>query len=201
MNGARNWGAIQNLFKSLFCRSKVKGGIFGQKNEAFFSRKRRIFLTSMCFPMRSPHLVKFPNFWKTICQASDTTLDPKGSVIPISSNPSPAAHQFAHGHPTAPSVCSISPRYGKFYTRENLRWAFAILFSRVVRLTAMGSTLALIPWADMLNHSPTGNLPPPQLSLSWHRPLCQQFSFMSFKSAIILRTFHFFSPKVHILHI
>eukprot|EP00667_Euglena_gracilis_P006826 EG_transcript_6882 len=49
----------------------------------------------------------------------------------------------------------ISPRYGKFYTRENLRWAFAILFSRVVRLTAMGSTLALIPWADMLNHSPT----------------------------------------------
>lgn len=48
----------------------------------------------------------------------------------------------------------VSPLHGTFYTRENVRWAFAILFSRVVRLTALDSTLALIPWADMLNHSP-----------------------------------------------
>ena len=54
----------------------------------------------------------------------------------------------------------VSPKYGQFYSRENLRWAFAILFSRVVRLTNLDGTLALIPWADMLNHSPTGARPP-----------------------------------------
>ena len=35
-----------------------------------------------------------------------------------------------------------------------LRWAFDILFSRLIRLDAMGGELALVPWADMLNHKP-----------------------------------------------
>jgi len=39
-------------------------------------------------------------------------------------------------------------------TVGSLRWAFDILFSRLIRLDAMGGELALVPWADMLNHKP-----------------------------------------------
>ena len=35
-----------------------------------------------------------------------------------------------------------------------LRWAFDILFSRLIRLPSRGGELALVPWADMLNHKP-----------------------------------------------
>lgn len=35
-----------------------------------------------------------------------------------------------------------------------LRWAFDILFSRLIRLPTRGGELALVPWADMLNHKP-----------------------------------------------
>ncbi|KAI4963398.1 hypothetical protein ZWY2020_014151 [Hordeum vulgare] len=42
----------------------------------------------------------------------------------------------------------------KVYNMENFRWSFGILFSRLVRLESMGGKVALVPWADMLNHSP-----------------------------------------------
>ena len=35
-----------------------------------------------------------------------------------------------------------------------LRWGFDILFSRLIRLPNRGGELALVPWADMLNHKP-----------------------------------------------
>ena len=35
-----------------------------------------------------------------------------------------------------------------------LRWAFDVLFSRLIRLPNRGGALALVPWADMLNHRP-----------------------------------------------
>lgn len=35
-----------------------------------------------------------------------------------------------------------------------LRWAFDVLFSRLIRLPNRGGELALVPWADMLNHKP-----------------------------------------------
>ena len=35
-----------------------------------------------------------------------------------------------------------------------LRWAFDVLFSRLIRLPSRGGELALVPWADMLNHKP-----------------------------------------------
>eukprot|EP00466_Bigelowiella_natans_P014145 jgi/Bigna1/90881/estExt_fgenesh1_pg.C_820008 len=41
-----------------------------------------------------------------------------------------------------------------YVTEPRLRWAFSLLFSRVVRLTSRNRQLALIPWADMLNHQP-----------------------------------------------
>ncbi|CAA7407149.1 unnamed protein product [Spirodela intermedia] len=36
---------------------------------------------------------------------------------------------------------------------ETFLWSFGILFSRLVRLPSMDGKLALVPWADMLNHS------------------------------------------------
>ncbi|KAK9676625.1 hypothetical protein RND81_11G089100 [Saponaria officinalis] len=36
---------------------------------------------------------------------------------------------------------------------ETFRWSFGILFSRLVRLPSMDGKIALVPWADMLNHS------------------------------------------------
>ncbi|KAG4383153.1 hypothetical protein GLYMA_13G010500v4 [Glycine max] len=36
---------------------------------------------------------------------------------------------------------------------ESFKWSFGILFSRLVRLPSMGGNVALVPWADMLNHS------------------------------------------------
>ncbi|GLT51409.1 hypothetical protein SLA2020_248220 [Shorea laevis] len=39
------------------------------------------------------------------------------------------------------------------FNMETFRWSFGILFSRLVRLPSMGGKVALVPWADMLNHS------------------------------------------------
>lgn len=36
---------------------------------------------------------------------------------------------------------------------ETFKWSFGILFSRLVRLPSMEGRVALVPWADMLNHS------------------------------------------------
>ncbi|RDX88900.1 Ribulose-1,5 bisphosphate carboxylase/oxygenase large subunit N-methyltransferase, chloroplastic, partial [Mucuna pruriens] len=36
---------------------------------------------------------------------------------------------------------------------ESFKWSFGILFSRLVRLPSMDGNVALVPWADMLNHS------------------------------------------------
>lgn len=53
------------------------------------------------------------------------------------------------------------------------RWAFGILFSRLVRLPSAGGRLALVPWGDMLNHK------------------CDQGSYLDFdwgRRAVVLKT-------------
>lgn len=42
------------------------------------------------------------------------------------------------------------------FTYENWLWAFTMLFSRAIRLRSLqqGETLALVPYADLINHSP-----------------------------------------------
>ena len=42
------------------------------------------------------------------------------------------------------------------FTYENWVWAFTMLFSRAIRLRSLqqGETLALVPYADLINHSP-----------------------------------------------
>ncbi|XWS75911.1 hypothetical protein CRYUN_Cryun01aG0132200 [Craigia yunnanensis] len=39
------------------------------------------------------------------------------------------------------------------FNMETFKWSFGILFSRLVRLPSMDGKVALVPWADMLNHS------------------------------------------------
>lgn len=39
------------------------------------------------------------------------------------------------------------------FNLETFKWSFGILFSRLVRLPSMDGRVALVPWADMLNHS------------------------------------------------
>ncbi|KAG0467398.1 hypothetical protein HPP92_018978 [Vanilla planifolia] len=39
------------------------------------------------------------------------------------------------------------------FNLETFKWSFGILFSRLVRLPSMGGKVALVPWADMLNHN------------------------------------------------
>ncbi|KAJ7964677.1 ribulose-1,5 bisphosphate carboxylase/oxygenase large subunit N-methyltransferase, chloroplastic [Quillaja saponaria] len=39
------------------------------------------------------------------------------------------------------------------FNLETFKWSFGILFSRLVRLPSMNGKVALVPWADMLNHS------------------------------------------------
>ncbi|KAF3796637.1 Ribulose-1 bisphosphate carboxylase/oxygenase large subunit N-methyltransferase [Nymphaea thermarum] len=41
----------------------------------------------------------------------------------------------------------------KVFNMETFRWSFGILFSRLVRLPSMEGKVALVPWADMLNHN------------------------------------------------
>jgi len=47
----------------------------------------------------------------------------------------------------------------EYYTYENWLWAFTNLFSRAIRLRNMkeGETLAMVPYADLINHSPYSN--------------------------------------------
>ncbi|KAK1569025.1 hypothetical protein Q3G72_031776 [Acer saccharum] len=39
------------------------------------------------------------------------------------------------------------------FNLETFKWSIGILFSRLVRLPSMGGRVALVPWADMLNHN------------------------------------------------
>ncbi|KAL8209112.1 hypothetical protein R6Q57_008524 [Mikania cordata] len=39
------------------------------------------------------------------------------------------------------------------FNMETFKWSFGILFSRLVRLPSLDGRVALVPWADMLNHS------------------------------------------------
>lgn len=39
------------------------------------------------------------------------------------------------------------------FNMETFKWSFGILFSRLVRLPSMDGRVALVPWADMMNHS------------------------------------------------
>ncbi|KAG8499278.1 hypothetical protein CXB51_005787 [Gossypium anomalum] len=39
------------------------------------------------------------------------------------------------------------------FNMDTFRWSFGFLFSRLVRLPSMDGKVALVPWADMLNHS------------------------------------------------
>ncbi|XP_016193799.1 ribulose-1,5 bisphosphate carboxylase/oxygenase large subunit N-methyltransferase, chloroplastic [Arachis ipaensis] len=41
----------------------------------------------------------------------------------------------------------------ELFNIESFKWSFGILFSRLVRLPSMDGRVALVPWADMLNHS------------------------------------------------
>ncbi|MCO5585831.1 hypothetical protein L7F22_039764 [Adiantum nelumboides] len=41
----------------------------------------------------------------------------------------------------------------EFFNVQSFKWAFGILFSRLVRLQSLNQQVALVPWADMLNHS------------------------------------------------
>ncbi|XP_004243586.1 ribulose-1,5 bisphosphate carboxylase/oxygenase large subunit N-methyltransferase, chloroplastic isoform X1 [Solanum lycopersicum] len=41
----------------------------------------------------------------------------------------------------------------EIFNIETFNWSFGILFSRLVRLPSMDGRVALVPWADMLNHN------------------------------------------------
>ncbi|KAI5406591.1 ribulose-1,5 bisphosphate carboxylase/oxygenase large subunit N-methyltransferase, chloroplastic [Lathyrus oleraceus] len=52
----------------------------------------------------------------------------------------------------------IFSKYPDFFPEEvfnikSFKWSFGILFSRMVRLPSMDGKVALVPWADMLNHN------------------------------------------------
>jgi len=55
-------------------------------------------------------------------------------------------------------LCNKYPdRFPKeHFTHENWTWAFTMLFSRAIRLRSLkeGETLAMVPYADLINHSP-----------------------------------------------
>jgi len=55
-------------------------------------------------------------------------------------------------------LCDQHPEYfpREIFTFENWQWAFTMLFSRAIRLRNLkkGETLALVPYADLINHSP-----------------------------------------------
>jgi histone-lysine N-methyltransferase SETD3 len=46
--------------------------------------------------------------------------------------------------------------YVQHFTYENWKWAFTMLFSRAIRLRSLkdGEALAMVPYADLINHSP-----------------------------------------------
>jgi len=55
-------------------------------------------------------------------------------------------------------LCALHPdRFPpQHFTYQHWQWAFTMLFSRAIRLrsTSSGETLALVPYADLINHSP-----------------------------------------------
>jgi len=59
----------------------------------------------------------------------------------------------------------LSEPLAKPLAREELRWGFSILLSRLIRLPGRKDMEACIPWADMLNHSPSA-----ECFLDWDKP-------------------------------
>jgi hypothetical protein len=62
-----------------------------------------------------------------------------------------AAERLASVSAAIDDILSAAPHAG--VTPAGLRWAFAVLFSRLVRLPARGDSLAVVPWADMANQA------------------------------------------------
>lgn len=61
------------------------------------------------------------------------------------------------GNPTTGLVARFPNRFpAQHFTQDNWTWAFCMLFSRAIRLRGLkqGETLALVPYADLINHSP-----------------------------------------------
>jgi hypothetical protein len=61
------------------------------------------------------------------------------------------------GHPQTGLMKRFPTRFpAEHFTRDNWTWAFCMLFSRAIRLRGLqqGETLALVPYADLINHSP-----------------------------------------------
>jgi SET domain len=53
-----------------------------------------------------------------------------------------------------PEKAAVAAFGGRSPSRADFQWAFSMLLSRLIRLGALGDTEALVPWADLLNHSP-----------------------------------------------
>jgi len=61
------------------------------------------------------------------------------------------------GDPDTGLIAKFPDRFpAEHYTYENWVWAFTMLFSRAIRLRSLkqGETLAMVPYADLINHSP-----------------------------------------------
>jgi SET domain len=53
-----------------------------------------------------------------------------------------------------PEKAALAAFGGRRPLRADFQWAFSMLLSRLIRLRSLGDCEALVPWADLLNHSP-----------------------------------------------
>lgn len=53
-----------------------------------------------------------------------------------------------------PEKAALAAFGGRRPSRADFQWAFSMLLSRLIRLRSLGDREALVPWADLLNHSP-----------------------------------------------
>lgn len=53
-----------------------------------------------------------------------------------------------------PEKAALAAFGGRRPARADFQWAFSMLLSRLIRLRSLGDREALVPWADLLNHSP-----------------------------------------------
>ncbi len=79
----------------------------------------------------------------------------------------------------APILRESASMPGGPLTEQDLRWGFSMLLSRLIRLPGKQDLEACVPWADLLNHSPSADC-----FLDWD----------SSSSSVVLRTDRTYQP-------
>ena len=103
---------------------------------------------------RSSSKYRFSTYVKALPRSTGSVLEwPESDVRTLLAGSPSLFSALERRASVAAAITEIRANFPEL-NEKTLQWAFDILFSRLIRLESLGGNLALVPWADMLNHQP-----------------------------------------------